>query len=72
MNNDQKNDQFEALMIQNLKENLCLSKDVYQYANVTLDQLFINDVYESKDGTKYYFEIPKNDTWHKRTVIVKL
>ena len=72
MTNDEKNDQFEALMIQTLKENLCLSKDVYKYANVTLDQLFINDVYESKDGTRYYFEIPGQDCWHKCPVIVKL
>jgi len=72
MTNDEQNDQFEALMIQTMKENLCLSKDVYKYANVTLDQLFVNDGYESKDGTRYYFEIPAKDTWHKRPIIVKL
>ena len=71
MTNDEKNDQFEALMIQTLKENLCHTKDVYRYANVTLDQLFINDGYES-DGKKYYFEIPAHHCWHKRPVIVKL
>ena len=72
MTNDQKNVQFEALMMQKLKEHLCPSKDVYQYANVTFVQLFINDGYESKDGTKYYFEIPGHHCWHKHPVIVKL
>ena len=72
MTNDEKNDRFESLLIQKLKENLNPSKDVYQYASVALDQLFINDGYESKDGTRYYFEIPAKDTWHKRPIIVKL
>jgi len=72
MTNDKKNDQFESLLIQTLKENLCSSKDVYTYANVTLDQLFINDVYQTQDGTRYYFEIPGHHCWHKRPIIVKL
>ena len=72
MTNDKKNDQFESLLIQTLKENLCSSKDVYQYASVALDQLFVNDGYESEDGTRYYFEIPGQDCWHKRPIIVKL
>ena len=72
MTNDEKNVQFEALMMQKLKEHLCPSKDVYQYANITFVQLFVNDGYESKDGTKYYFEIPGHHCWHKHPVIVKL
>ena len=72
MTNDKKNDQFEALMIKTLKENLCPSKDVYRYASVALDQLFINDVYQTQDGTRYYFEIPGHHCWHKRPIIVKL
>ena len=71
MTSDQENDRFESLLIQKLKENLNPSKNVYRYANVTLDKLFVNDGYES-DGTKYYFEIPAKDTWHKCPVIVKL
>jgi hypothetical protein len=69
---DLKNDAFERLLIEAFKNNLHSSKDIYSYANVTLDSLFINDRYESSDGTCYYFEIPACDTWHKRSVVVKL
>ena len=72
MNTDAKNAKFEKALIDACIENLRDHIDPYHYADVTLNQLWLNGSYESPGGTAYYFEIPARDTKFKRPHVVTI
>ena len=72
MKNQDKNAQFEQLLAKECRENLRSDIDAQRYIKTTLDELWLDDVYEDAMGNPYNYEISQFDTWHGRPIVISL